>query len=248
VSALPTVELLAVGAHPDDVEIGCGGLLVKAARDGRRTGVVDLTAGEAASAGDPATRRREAEEAAQVLGLAERRNLALPDAGLHRHDRAQLEALVAALRDLRPAVLLLPFPRCSHPDHVEAGHLGRRAAHLAGLRRWGGGGAFRPSGVLYYESRVPLEPHLLVDVSDCAELKRAAIACYRSQFERGGDGATSINDPRFLAAFRARSRWLGTLLGVEEAEPYRTGSPLPLEDPVALFRSVPGPAGRILGG
>lgn len=246
-----SVDVAAFAAHPDDAELGCGGLLARLAARGYRVAVVDLTAGEAASAGDPATRAREAAEAGEVLGLAERRNLGLPDGALHHGDRAQLAAVAAELRRLRPALALLPFPRCSHPDHVETGRLVERAAHLAGIPRWpegAGGVSHRPRGLLYYESRIPLEPVFLADIGDELARKLRAIACHRSQFERSLGPDTAVNDPRFLAGLEARWRALGAGLGTAAAEPYLVGGPLPLEDPVALVRSVPGPAGRILGG
>lgn len=247
-----TVDVAAFGAHPDDVEVGCGGLLIRLAARGHRVAVVDLTAGEAASAGDPATRAREAEEASQVLGIAERRNLALPDGRLQHGDRGQLAAAVAEMRRLRPALVLVPYPRCSHPDHVEAGRLVERAAHLAGLARWGdmpaGHAPHRPRGLLYFESRIPLEPDFLVDISAEFDRKLRAIACHRSQFERSRGIETAVNDPRFLAAFETRWRALGAGLGVTAAEPYLAGGPMPLDDPVAMVLGVPGPPGRILGG
>lgn len=255
----PGSDVLVFVAHPDDAEIACGGLLIKMACRGYRTVLIDLTRGELATSGDVATRQREAEEAAGILRLSDRRNLALPDGGLTHQSPDQLAAVVAALRELRPYLVLAPYPRCSHVDHVEAGLLVERAAHLAGIRKWPRGGAApaadpaaamsgRPGVLLRFESRIPLDPSFLVDVSEVAEDKRRAIACHRSQFERaGGAPETMINDPAFLAARRSRTRYLGALIGVAEAEPYIAGEPLPVDDPVALFRSAPGPMGRIWG-
>jgi N-acetylglucosamine malate deacetylase 1 len=245
----PAVDVLALAAHPDDAEIACGGLLAMLGRRGYRTAVVDLTEGELASSGDVATRRHESEEAAEILGLDARRNLALPDGGLAHADRAQLSAVVGALREFRPFLVLAPFPRCSHPDHVEAGLLVRRAAHLAGIRKWAEGAApSRPGVVVSFESRIPIDPTFLVDVSDVAFLKQRAIHCHRSQFDRAaGTAETVLNDPGFLGARLARTRWLGTLIGVTEAEPYILEGPLPVADPVALFRAAPGPLGRMWG-
>ena len=130
----PGVDILAVGAHPDDVELTCGGSLIKAAHSGYRTVILDLTRGEMGTRGTPETRVAEAEAAARVLGVSQRINAGLPDAGLHNTDETR-RTVVSLLRQIRPRVVILPFPVGRHPDHRVASELGRDACFLSKLFR-----------------------------------------------------------------------------------------------------------------
>src|SRR2546428_12240534 len=133
------VDLLAIAAHRDDVELTCGGTLAKAAQAGHRVGILDLTQGETGTRGDAATRAAEAERAAKALGVHVRLNAGLPDAHL-QNDEASRARLVELVRATRPRVVILPFPVGRHPDHRIASELGRDACYLAGLPKYGGGG------------------------------------------------------------------------------------------------------------
>ena len=235
------LDLLAVGAHPDDVEISCGGILALAASQGLRAGVVDLTRGELATNGDPATREREAEDAARLLGLAARRNAGLPDGGIHAGDAAQEARLVELLRELRPTLVLAHYPQDRHPDHVEASRLTDRAIYQAGLRRYEAPGEpFRPEGRWHFASRIGFVPSVVVDVTDCWERKRAAILAHASQVLRGGAGAreTALNDPEFLARVESRARHYGAMIGVRYGEPLFSPEPLGLRDLAPLLRAA----------
>jgi len=237
----PPCDLLAVGAHPDDVELSCGGLLALAATRGQRAVVVDLTRGEKASNGTVAEREAEAAAAAGILGLVGRRNLGLPDGGLHGRDDAQVDALIAVLRELCPTLLVAPHSDARHPDHAEAGALCRRAAYLAGLRqhRPDLGAPHRPRRVLTYPQRHELRPDLVVDISAVVDTKGQAIAAHASQFgaptgEAGGV-STLINQPLGVSAWDTRDRYWGATIGVRHGEPYLLGAPVPVADPVAHF-------------
>lgn len=211
------LDVLAVAPHPDDAELGVGGTLAKAAREGRAVGVLDLTRGELGSKGDPETRAREAAAAARVLGLAWRENLGLPDGGLADEPEAA-RILAMQLRRSRPRVLLAPHPEDRHPDHVDAAALVRRAVHLAGLARADvEGEPHKPERVLWYPGNEPVHPHLLVDVSTTIEVWEAAVLAFASQFE-GADVSETVG-PAGLEARRALRRYWGNLAGVSYAEP-----------------------------
>ena len=245
------LDLLAFGPHPDDVELGCGGLLATLSAAGYRVGVVDLTRGEKASRGTPAIRAQETAEATRILGLAVRENLGLPDTGLspytgidapdpERAERSQLAAVVAAIRRHRPAVVLAPWSEARHPDHAAASALCTNALFYAGVRRFETAPATeRHTGarLLYYPLRHVFEPSFIVDVSDAAERKMAALRCYRSQLERDGSGdETLASSPFTLQVVEARDRFYGAMIGTRCGEPYRSPAALGLRDPVAFFR------------
>ncbi len=236
---LPPVDLLALGAHPDDVELSCGGTLACFARRGHRTGILDLTRGELGSRGTAPTRDAEAEAAAAVLGVAARRNAGLPDGGLDPFDPDQRLAVVRVLRELRPRVLLLPWREVRHPDHAHASALGEEAAFRAGLHKVETGQEpFRPASILYYMERYAFEPTLILDVSADHGRKLEAIRAFRSQFERSDDDtepATYLTRPGFLESIAARDRHYGELAGFTFGEPFRARGALALVDPAALL-------------
>lgn len=236
-----SLDLLAFGAHPDDVELSCGGWLALAASRGQRVGVVDLTRGELATNGSPEVRAREAAAAAEVLGLCHRQSLGLPDGGLSAADPVQIDAVVATIRELQPALALVPATEARHPDHEAAGALLRRAAFLAGLVRHRPelGAPFRPQRLIVYPQRHEVVPDFVVDTHAAIEAKIEAIACYESQF--GAGVATLLNQPLGVGSFLARDRYWGATIGVSHGEPYQLGGPVPLSDPVAHFAAHPAP-------
>lgn len=233
-----TLDLLAFGAHPDDVEICCGGFLLLAGDRGQRAGIVDLTRGELATNGTPEIRAVEAADAAEVLGLAVRENLALPDGGLLADDPVQLAALVGALRRHRPTIALAPWTEARHPDHAATGRLAERAAFFSGLRNYRPdlGAPWRPLRWLAYAERVDTRPDLVVDTSDVQDRKWAAVACHRSQF---GGRETILTRSLGIDAFTVRDRYWGASIGVAHGEPYLLGAPVPVSDPIAHFAAHP---------
>jgi bacillithiol biosynthesis deacetylase BshB1 len=186
------VDLLAIAAHRDDVELTCAGTLLKAVDAGHRTGILDLTAGESGTRGSAALRAEEAERAAAILGISERRNAGLRDAGLHNTEEAR-RVVVAEIRHFRPRVVILPFPIGRHPDHRLASELSRDACFLAGLARYDAPGEpHRPHKILYSLAyrEDPVKPTFVVDISAQFERKMQAIRCYASQF----DGAMNAGE------------------------------------------------------
>ena len=231
------VDLLAIAAHPDDAELLCAGTLLRAASQGYRTAILDLTAGETGTYGDSGTRRAEAEEAARILGLVGRFNAGLPDAALV--NTPETRAVVAAfLRRLRPRTVILHGPSTRHPDHRAASQLGYDACFVAGLRRAPiEGEPHRPAKILFALSYLekPVKPSFVVDITDFMERKLEAIFAYRSQFEgrtAAGDifgGGRPLRDQ-----ILAHAAHYGSLIRVPYGEPYWTHETLRVDDVVAL--------------
>ena len=226
-------DVLAVGAHPDDVEIGCGGTLARLAAAGRRVGILDLTAGELGTRGDAELRAREAEAAARALGVAWRSCLALPDGSLRGDDKSQSVAVVGAIRASAPRALLLPHPEDPHPDHGEALALLVRASFLSGLARWKPelGPTQRPRlHLLYPGARQLVQPVVVVDVGAWYAAKRQALTAFASQFEPAGGAATHLASGHFLAAVEGRDRACGNLIGCELGEGFAALGALPADE------------------
>ncbi len=242
-------RILAIGAHPDDVEISCGGTLALAARQGISSLVLDLTRGELSTNGTVEERAKEAAEAARVLGIAERRNAGLPDGGIDARDPEQVRRVVRILRALRPSILLTHAPRDRHPDHVEASQLVDRAWYLAGLRQYDDEGApHRAEGRYYFASRIGFTPTFVVDVSPCWEEKRRAILAHGSQVARGDEStATPLNAPDFMARIEARARHYGGQIGARYGEPFRSTEPIGFRSLTALIGSARPEPGSFTG-
>jgi len=234
------IDLLAIMAHPDDAELLCGGTLIRAADQGYRTGILDLTVGEAGTRGSADLRQIEAQRSAEILGLAVRRNAGLPDAALE-NTPATLAAVAAILRELRPRVVILHGQSVRHPDHRAARELARDACFVAGLSRAGiPGEAFRPHKILYalsfVEPSVDSRPSFVVDISDQIDRKIQAIAAFESQFS----GKTWAGDvfgggERALAdQVRVHSAHYGSLIRRAYGEPFYTNETMAVDDVVAL--------------
>ena len=229
---MSVMNILAIGIHPDDVELGCGGTVVLAARQGHKVIVADLSDGSASSNGTPEIRAREAARAGTIMGVAKRVNLGLPDGAIRAEDADQLGTLVEAVRDARPELVLIPSGDDPHPDHVSGAALVERALYLAGVhgfakakKAW----SFR--NALIYPGRNELQPDCVVDVSSCWETKVEAIRAHQSQFEPGsGRTPTPLNAPDFLAAVEARARLYGQKIRVAHGEPFRSLRPIALGD------------------
>ncbi len=233
------VDVLAIAAHRDDVELTCGGTLAKVAQAGHRVGILDLTQGEMGTRGSAELRAAEAERAARTLGVAVRRNAGLRDAHLH-NDEPSRATLVHLIRELRPRVVILPFPIGRHPDHRIASELGRDACYLAGLAKYApavGSEPHRPFKILYALAyrEDPVKPSFVVDISDTFETKMAAIRCYASQF----DGALAAGEifptgQDLYELIRIQSAHYGSLIRKPYGEPYFTHETVAIDDVLAL--------------
>jgi len=232
-----TVDILAIAAHRDDVELTCAGTLLKAVDQGHRTGILDLTAGESGTRGSAALRGAEAEAAAKILGVTERRNAGLPDAHLQNSEETR-RIVVGEIRHFRPRVVILPFPVGRHPDHRVAAELGRDACFLAGLARYDAAGEpHRPHKVLYALSyrEDPVKPSFVVDISEQFERKLAAIRCYASQFD-GAKAAGEIfpTGQDLYSLIETQNAHYGSLIRTRFGEPYFTQETVRIDDVMSL--------------
>ena len=232
------VDLLAIAAHRDDVELTCGGTLAKAVRAGHRVGILDLTQGEMGTRGDAATRAAEAERAARALGAHVRLNAGLPDAQL-TNDEPSRTTIVELIRRVQPRVVILPYPVGRHPDHRIASELGRDACYLAGLAKYapGTGEPHRPFKLLYALAyrEDPVTPSFVVDISDTFDAKMGAIRCYASQFD-GAKAAGEIfpTGQDLYELIRVQSAHYGSLIRRPYGEPFFTHETVEVRDVLAL--------------
>jgi N-acetylglucosamine malate deacetylase 1 len=224
---MATVDLLAFGPHPDDLEIGLGGTLAKHAALGHRVGLCDLTRGELASNGTPEQRILEAEEARLVLGAAWRENLALPDRAIGSAP-AHARLVAELIRRWRPRAIALPYWQDRHPDHLAAANLLRDGVFNAKLQKYeADGDPWQPEWVCFYFINDAGAASFVVDVSDYYDIKRKALACYRSQFTRAtGSAVTRLNAPDFNQLIESRDAQFGALAGVRFAEGIVTTEPV----------------------
>lgn len=224
-----TVDLLAFGAHPDDVEIGMAATLAKHVQAGFRCGICDLTEAEMSSNGTVEIRRREAAEAAAAIGLAYRSCLKLPDRGL-TGSAEQIERIVREIRLRRPRIVFAPYWNDRHPDHNAASRLVEEAVFNAKLRRYMP--ELEPVQVqqlyFYYINDVA-DVDLIVNVSDCYEAKRRALAAYRSQFEAGPETVATPLNQRYVENVEARDRLLGGQRQWAYAEGFATKRPVEIQ-------------------
>jgi len=236
------IDLLAIAAHPDDVELTCGGTLVKMAEAGYATGILDLTRGEMGTRGDVETRRREATAAARVLRVRWRENLGLPDARLAADEKSKL-AVARAIRSLRPQCVILPYWEARHPDHYTASKIGYEGCFLAGLKRLAlEGEPFRPFKILYSTAYARLRPSFVVDITRQFERRARAIACYGSQFRpKRAERRSKVHIPldRLADEMDLLARHYGQMIGVRYGEPFLVKELMQVEDVVRMpVRSI----------
>lgn len=221
------LDILAIGVHPDDVELGCSGVLINERKLGKKTGILDLTQGELGSRGTIDTRYDEAARAAKIIGVDVRENLKFRD-GFFSNDENHKLKLISAIRKFQPEVIFANILDDRHPDHGRAGNLIADACFLAGLikiktldenrkeqERW------RPKLVLHYIQDWYHEPDLLIDISDVFEQRMKSIEAYNTQFFSTNDDTeptTYISTPDFLDSIIARARMFGKRIGVKYAE------------------------------
>lgn len=226
------VDVLAIGAHPDDVELGVGGTVCKLVRQGYRVGILDLTQGEMATRGSVDERRAEAREAASQLGVTIRENAGLPDGAVANSD-AMRRTLIKLLRTFRARVIIAPMERDRHPDHDAAHALVRDSNYLAGLARVDDGQEPHRAKTVYFY-RVygdATAPQLVVDISETYESKEAALRAYRSQLYNptyAGD-PTYVSSEAFWNSIAVRAAYWGARIGAAYGEPLYCEGPVPLQ-------------------
>ncbi len=241
------LDILAIGVHPDDVELGCSGTLINEVTLGKKIGIVDLTQGELGTRGTVETRYQEAANAAILIGASVRENLKMRD-GFFKNDEEHQLKLIQAIRKYQPEIVIGNILHDRHPDHGRAGHLISDACYLSGLAKietknedgslqakW------RPKYFLQYMQDWYHEPDLLIDISDVFEQRMKAVQAYTTQFNTGqttADGPqTYISTPDFLESIIARARMLGKRIGVKYAEGFITEKKIGIKSLDALIQN-----------
>jgi bacillithiol biosynthesis deacetylase BshB1 len=220
------LDILAIGSHPDDVELGCSGTLISEINKGKKAGIIDLTQGELGTRGTVETRYAEAADAARIIGVSARENLKLRDGFFQNNEENQMK-LVASIRKYRPEIVIGNILEDRHPDHGRGGWLIYDACFLSGLRqvktvdeqgaeqeKW------RPKMLLHYIQDRFYEPDIILDVTSVWEQRMESIRAYKTQFydPQSTEPASYLSNPEFLEALSARARLLGKRIGVKYGE------------------------------
>jgi len=235
------VDVLAIGAHPDDVELTIGGTVAGFVRRGKRVAVIDLTKGEMGTRGTPEKRAKESEAAAEILGLTERINLDMGD-GYLTNTLENRCRLISEMRRLRPSIVLSHHWNDLHPDHCAAAEMVKDTMYPVGMSKYQAEGkSYRPNEVLFYMGHFPFDPNLIVDVSHDMETKMKACECYKSQLYKSGsnEGETTIAQPDFLDNIISRARHYGMHILKTFGEPYAVRRPVPVLDLVDHYSLFP---------
>jgi N-acetylglucosamine malate deacetylase 1 len=215
------LDLLAIAPHPDDVELTCGGTMIKMAQAGYRTGILDLTRGETGTRGTPETRIKEAARAGKIMGAKVRRNLGLPDAHLKVSEEYKA-AVAEVIREFEPHTVILPYWEGRHPDHYTTARLGYEACFVAGLKNYPlGGDAFRPFKILYAAVYADVRPTFAVDITKQYDRRRQAILAYGSQFrppKRDRKSKVALPLDELEERMSLQARLYGRMIGVKYAE------------------------------
>ena len=229
------LDLLAIAAHPDDVEQTCGGTLLRMAEAGYRTGVIDLTAGDMGTRGSPEIRVAESADAAKILKVSHRENLHFPDARLENSMAGRM-TLAQRIRELRPRTVILPYWEGRHPDHYRTAEIGYEACFLAGLRKIDQyTEPHRPYKIVYSSLYANVIPSFVVDVTPYFDRRMESLLAYRSQYGEVTDGATLFPDePEIRERLSATARFYGNLIGVRYGEPFVVKETMRVDDVVAL--------------
>lgn len=225
------LDILAIAAHPDDVEQTCGGTLIRMSEIGYRTGVLDLTAGDMGTRGTPETRLKESHTAGCKMQLAWRGNLRLPDARLENTVSVRM-SLAVEIRNLRPRVVILPYWEARHPDHYRAGEIGFEACFLAGLKKLDEQTApHRPGKIIYSSLYANVTPSFVVDISAQFERRMDALFCYESQYGDTPEAAHLFPQQQEIRdRLSAVARFYGNLIGVKYGEPFVMKETLRVDD------------------
>jgi bacillithiol biosynthesis deacetylase BshB1 len=236
------LDLLAIAAHPDDVELTCGGTLLKMARRGYKTGILDLTAGEMGSRGTPETRAKEAAKAAKLLGVKWRETLGISDSDVHPTRQNKLR-LASVIRKLRPKTVILPYWEARHPDHYHASTLGYEGCFLAGLKQLPlEGEPHRPFKILYSTAFATVRPTFVVDITQQYEQRRRAILAFRSQFrakKAAKESKVFLAIDQLEEEMNQLARHYGQMIGVKYGEPFLQKELMKVEDIIKLdVRSI----------
>ena len=229
-----SLDLLAIAAHPDDVEQTCGGTLIRMAEAGYRTGVLDLTAGDMGTRGTAEQRIAESEIAAKVMLAGWRGNMRFPDARLENDLSARM-TLAMKIRELKPRVVIIPYWEARHPDHYRAGELSYEACFLAGLKKLDEySEPHRPYKVIYSSLYANVTPSFVVDISAQFERRMDALLSYRSQYAAVEDAQLFPQEQEIRDRHAAIARFYGNLIGANYGEPFVVKETMRVDDVVAM--------------
>lgn len=237
------LDLLAFGAHPDDVELFCSGTLIQLVSRGHKIGITSLTQGELGTRGSAEIRKQEFADAAVLLKLSAHQILHIPDGNVAVNWENKLK-LIREIRTYQPAIVFAPYWKDRHPDHENTSNLVREAAFLSGLKKIETDQpVHRPYKVIYYPCWFEFTPSFVVDISPCHDQKIKVIQTYRSQFDHPdkstfGDEETAISRPEFLEEITTRDRYYGASIGTTFGEPFLVREPLRLDDPIGFFKDM----------
>ncbi len=227
------LDLLAIGAHPDDIELSCSATVAKLIRQNYKVGILDLTEGELGTRGTKEIRRNEAEAASKILGVTIRENLSLPDGNIEINQKNILK-IIQIIRKYQPAILLFPHWLERHPDHEHAHALCREAWFYSGLEkirtRYKGKSQepYRPKKYFHFMQKYEFQPSFILDVSDVYNLKKQSLAAFNSQFynPKSKERETILSSKMFLESIYARDKHFGSLINVEYGEAFYSIEPL----------------------
>jgi bacillithiol biosynthesis deacetylase BshB1 len=231
------LDVLAFGAHRDDIELTCAGTMIKLVDQGYKTGIIDLTAGEMGTRGTAEERAGEAEESAKILKVLYRENLEIPDANIEINEENKLK-VIKVLRKYRPKIIFLPYWTDRHPDHAHASQLVFESAFVSGLSKLNSDQPkHRPERLIYYMCNYKFEPSFIVDVTEQYERKMMAVHCYKSQiYNPNYQGEqTYISSPEYLDSIEVRSRYYGGLIGKKHGEPFLVRDMIEIVDVMTLI-------------
>jgi len=231
------LDILAFGAHPDDVELGCGATIAKAVAQGKKVGIIDLTKGEMGTRGTDLIRSQEAEQAARILGVDFRENLGFRDAFIFNDESHQLK-VIQAIRSYQPDIVLCNAIKDRHIDHARSSELISNACFLSGLNKIKTNNnnitqkAWRPKQVFHYIQWEEIQPDFVVDVSDYLTIKMKAVKAFKSQFydEDSNDVMTPISSKNFLDSIEYRAKNLGRLSFIAAAEGFTVERSITVEN------------------
>lgn len=241
---MQTVDLLAIGAHPDDVELGCSGAIIRSIKQGKKVAIIDLTLGELGTRGSIETRKEEAQKAAALMGVSERINMKFKD-GFFKNDETHQLELIKKIRAFQPQLVLCNAKKDRHIDHPRANKLVNEACFLSGLEKietFDSEGnkqePWRPKIILEYIQWMDITPDIVLDISSELEAKIKTVKAYKSQFFNpdSSEKDTPISSKNFLESVRYRAQNLGRLIGTEAGEGFTTKSMLSIERLFDLVR------------
>jgi bacillithiol biosynthesis deacetylase BshB1 len=231
------LDVLAFGAHRDDIELTCAGTMIKLVDQGYKTGIIDLTAGEMGTRGTAEERAKEAEESSKILKVLCRENLFIPDANIEINDENKFK-VINVLRKYKPKIIFLPYWMDRHPDHAHASQLVSESAFLSGLAKLNPEQLkHRPEKLIYYMCHYKFEPSFVVDVTEQHERKMSAIHCYKSQIHNPNyqGEQTYISSPEYLDSIAVRSRYYGGLISKKHGEPFLVRDMIEIVDVMTLI-------------